>query len=412
MKILIVSQYFYPEQFQINDIASELVKRGNEVTVLCGMPNYPKGQFFDGYSTLAECRERSAEYEAKTGVKVVHVEQKPRGGNPLSLLMNYYSFVKASKKAVKDLPSDFDVAFGYQLSPVTSMFAAAEYKKLHYVPLLYYVLDIWPVSAASMLKSKWNPVYSLVGRWSKKIYQKADRILVTSRPFIDYLHEENRVPVEKMGYLPQHAGDGMSAVDLSSDDNGITDFMFAGNLGNGQRLDVIVNAATELGSRDDYKIHMVGDGSMRAKLEQMVKEKGLEKNFIFHGNQKREDMPDIYRKADVLLITLRGNNEVGNTMPGKLQMYMTTGKPILGAINGAAQEVIRDANCGKCVAAGDYMGLAGLMKEYIEHPEYYRNGVLGKNARDYFKKNFTLDIYMDSLCRELEDLVKTQKGLI
>ena len=263
MRILVVSQYFYPEQFQINDIASELVKRGNEVTVLCGMPNYPKGQFFDGYTTLAECRDRAAEYEAKTGVKVVHVEQRPRGGNPLSLLMNYYSFVKASKKAVKDLASDFDVVLGYQLSPVTSMFAAAEYKKLHNVPLLYYVLDIWPVSAASMLKGKWNPVYPLVGRWSKKIYQKADRILVTSRPFIDYLHEENCVPVERIGYLPQHAGDGMLEMDLTAEGSGITDFMFAGNLGNGQRLDVIVNAAAELGARDDYKIHMVGDGSMR-----------------------------------------------------------------------------------------------------------------------------------------------------
>lgn len=409
MKVLIVSQYFYPEQFQINDIASELVKRGNEVTVLCGMPNYPKGWFFDGYTTLAECRERSAEYEAKTGVKVVHVEQKPRGGNPLSLLMNYYSFVKASKKAVKDLPPDFHVVLGYQLSPVTSMFAAAEYKKHHNVPLMYYVLDIWPVSAASMLKSKWNPVYPLVGRWSKKIYQKADRILVTSRPFIDYLHDENHVPVDKMGYLPQHAGDGMIHMDLKSEDNGITDFMFAGNLGNGQRLDIIVNAAAELGPRCDYKVHMVGDGSMRGKLEQMVKEQGLENNVIFYGNQKREDMPEFYKKADVLLITLRGNNEVGNTMPGKLQMYMTAGKPILGAINGAAQEVIHEANCGKCVAAGDYKGLADLMKKYIDHPEYYRDGVLGQNAREYFKKNFTLDIYMDGLCRELEDLVNTHK---
>ena len=408
MKILIASQYFYPEQFQINEIAPELVKRGNEVTVLCGMPNYPKGQFFDGYSTLAECRERAAEYEAKTGVKVVHVEQKPRGGNPLSLLRSYYSFVKASKKAIKNLPSDFDVVFGYQLSPVTSMFAAAEYKKLHNVPLLYYVLDIWPVSASSMLKGKWNPVYPFVGRLSKKIYQKADRILVTSRPFIDYLHEENCVPVEKMGYLPQHAGDGMIEMDLAAADNDITDFMFAGNLGNGQRLDVIVNAAAELGGRGDYKIHMVGDGSMRAKLELLVKEKGLESNFVFYGNQKRENMPDFYRKADVLLITLRGNNEVGNTMPGKLQMYMTTGKPILGAINGAAREVIHESNCGKCVAAGDHKGLAALMKEYIEHPEYYRDGVLGQNARKYFKKNFTIDIYMDGLCRELEELVKTK----
>jgi glycosyltransferase involved in cell wall biosynthesis len=242
---------------------------------------------------------------------------------------------------------------GTEIAPGVVMYQDEEWyiymehsETLYNVPLLYYVLDIWPVSAASMLKSKWNPVYPLVGKWSRKIYQNADRILVTSRPFIEYLHDENRVPVDKLGYLPQHAGDGMIDMDLKAKDNGITDFMFAGNLGNGQRLDVIVNAAAELGARCDYKVHIVGDGSMRAKLEQMVAEKGLEKNFVFYGNQKREDMSEFYRKADALLITLRGNNEVGNTMPGKLQMYMTTGKPILGAINGAAQEVIHEANCG------------------------------------------------------------------
>lgn len=117
---------------------------------------------------------------------------------------------------------------------------------------------------------------------------------------------------------------------MDAEENGIADFLFAGNLGKGQRLDVIINAASELGARNDYKVHFVGDGRMRTKLERMVVEKGLQDNFIFYGNQKRQDMPSFYKKADALLITLRGNNEVGDTMPGKLQMYMTTGKPIFG----------------------------------------------------------------------------------
>ena len=239
---------------------------------------------------------------------------------------------------------------------------------------------------------------------SKRIYQGANRILVTSRPFVDYLYRTLDIPMERMAYLPQHAGTEMLDMDLEAEDNGVADFMFAGNLGKGQRVDVIIKAAALLGRRSDYKVHLVGDGRMRPELEQMVKENGLEYNMVFYGNQKRVDMPSFYKKADALLITLRGNNEVGNTMPGKLQMYMTTGKPILGAINGAAKEVIEEAQCGSCVNAGDYKGLAKLMKLYIDHPKDY--GACGKDARSYFKMHFTLEQYMDGLEAELRGLVK------
>lgn len=405
MKILIITQYYYPEQFQINDIAPELVKRGHEVTVLCGVPNYPKGVFFEGYRTNNELREREHEYREKTGVRVIHVNQVARGHNPLSLLRNYVSFARNSKKAVCKLSDDFDVVLGYQLSPITSMYAAAEYKKLHGIPVLFYTLDLWPVSAESILKSPKNPLMKFVARISRKLYQTADRILVTSRPFIDYLELKNDVAHECLGYLPQHAGDAMLKMDLAKEtENGCMDFMFAGNLGKGQRIDVIIKAAAELGVRDDYKIHIVGDGSMRGELERMVNEKGLAENVAFYGNQKREDMPSFYRKADVLLITLRGNNEVGNTMPGKLQMYMTTGKPIMGAINGAANEVIKEAQCGDCVSAGDYKGLAQLMASYIENPDKYKE--CGENARRYFMQHFTFEHYMNGLAQELQTLCK------
>ena len=410
MKILIVTQYYDPEQFQINEIAPELVRRGHQVTVLCGVPNYPKGVVFEGYECQEDrvCKERA--YQEKTGVRVVHVEQVPRGNNPISLVRNYISFVRNSKKAVRQMDKDFDVVLGYQLSPITSMEAALEYKRLYGTPVVFYTLDIWPVSAVGMLKSKRNPLMIPVKRLSRRIYQGADRILVTSRPFMDYLHWANGIDDDRMAYLPQHAGDGMLNMDLSKGEGQEAlatrrvDFMFAGNLGKGQRLDVIVEAARILGRRKDYKIHFVGDGRMRGELENMVKEYDLQDNVIFYGNQKREDMPRFYKMADALLITLRGNNEVGDTMPGKLQMYMTTGKPIFGAINGAAYEVIKEARCGSCVKAGDYEGLAKLMKLYIEHPSDFEQ--CGLNAHDYFLKHFTLDIYMDGLEKELESMAR------
>ena len=396
MKILIISQYYYPEQFQINEIAPELVRRGHEVTVVSGLPNYPKGVIYEGYENRFE--------EEIDGVKVIRCKNAPRGHNPIQLIRNYYSFAKNSKKVVRFFKGDFDVVLGYQLSPISSMLAALEYKQLYGTPVVFYTLDIWPVSAEAMLHGKNNPIYWWIKKLSKKIYQGADKILVTSRPFIDYLNRTLAIPIDRMAYLPQHAGTDMLDMDLEADNNGIADFMFAGNIGKGQRIDVIIKAAIVLGARKDYKIHIVGDGRMRQELEQMVIENGLEGNVVFYGNQKREDMPSFYKNADALLITLRGNNEVGNTMPGKLQMYMTTGKPIFGAINGAAKEIIEEAQCGSCVNAGDYEGLAKLMDLYIDNPKDY--DVCGKNARNYFRKHFTLEQYMNGLESELKNLAK------
>lgn len=397
MKILIVTQYYYPEQFQINEIAPALVRRGHKVTVLCGLPNYPMGKIYDGYKDLSK-RE-----EIIDGVKIIRVKQKPRGRNPISLILNYWSFVKTANRRIDDLDNDFDVVLGYQLSPITSMLPAIRYSRNHHVPLLLYVLDLWPVSGFSHLPLRNTPVHKWLANLSQKIYSFADRILVTSKPFIDYLNCTNDIALSKMGYLPQHADTTMLGMDLSGNsDNEITHFMYAGNMGAGQTLDVIIEAARNLGNRKDYMIHFVGDGSCRQSLEKLVDDYNLNSVFKFHGNQSRADMPEYYRMADALLITLRGNNEVGNTMPGKLQMYMTTGKPIFGAINGAAKEVIEESKCGKCVNAGDSDGLAEIMRDYIDNKNQY--SACGENARDYFKMNFTLERYINRLESELNQL--------
>ena len=180
--------------------------------------------------------------------------------------------------------------------------------------------------------------------------------------------------------------------------------MFAGNIGKGQKIETIVKATELLKNRKDFIIHIVGDGSMRANIESMVLALGLADKFIFHGNQKREDMPRFYTMADALLITLRGNNAVGDTMPGKLQTYMTTGKPIFGAINGAANQIIKESQCGACAKAEDYNGLATIMADFIDNPTTY--AACGENARKYFRENFTLKYFMDNLEKELYSLVK------
>lgn len=398
MKILIVSQYYYPEQFQINEIAPALVKRGHDVTVLTGTPNYPKGEIFEGYENGKRCE------ETINGVKVIRCKIIPRKQDPLHLILNYYSFAKKATRAARKIKEKYDVVLCYQLSPVLMLKPAVVYAKNHKVPLVCYCLDIWPESAQGMLKTNKGPIYGYVKSLSRKLYMACDNISVTSRPFMDYFSDTFGIQREKMTYIPQHADSSFLSLDMCANDNGKIDFMYAGNMGKGQTLDVIVRAVEKLKSRNDFVIHMVGDGSHRESLEALVRDCGVEDKFIFYGNQKREEMHSFYKKADALLITLRGNNRVGDTMPGKLQTYMTARKPIFGAINGAAKEVIEESRCGACVPAGDADGLAMLMSDYIDHPEKYEG--CGERAAEYFLENFTLEKHMQGLEGAIKETIK------
>ena len=398
MKILIVSQYYYPEQFQINEIAPALVELGHSVTVLTGLPNYPKGEIYEGYENAHKNR------EFIDGVEIIRVKEHPRKKGVLHLLWNYWSFIANGNRKAKRLKEKYDIVLAYQLSPITAVYPAIKYAKKHGVPLLLYCLDIWPESAQAQLHTDKGLIYKIVSKLSRSIYQKCTHISVTSRPFMDYLNRENGIAREKMSYIPQHASGEFLSLDLMAENNGVADFMYAGNLGKGQCIDVIIRAAAILKTRADFKVHIVGDGSNRADLEALVKECGVEDKVVFHGNQSRSDMAQYYKRADALLITLRGNNAVGDTMPGKLQMYMTTGKPIFGAINGAAKETIEESRCGKCVAAGDVEGFAGIMKEYIENPEAFAS--CGANAKQYFTAHFTHEIFMKALDKKIRELIE------
>lgn len=398
IKILIVCQYYYPEQFLINQIAPELVKRGHQVTVLTGLPNYPSGIISEEY------RHGLRRHEVLDGVEVIRCNEFGRKGGPLNLILNYMSFRYYGIKAARKLPAGYDVIFCYQLSPVSMLEPAIAYKTKYGVPILCYCLDLWPESVQAYV-SKSNPIYTYISSYCKKLYQACDRIAVTSFPFINYLHSVNGIDLGKLCYIPQHADDSMLNLDMTTIPTGTINFMFAGNLGKGQKIETIIKAVAILKHRKGFVVHMVGDGTMRLKLEMLAQDLGVADKFIFHGNQKREKMPKFYAMADVLLITLRGNNAVGDTMPGKLQTYMTTGKPILGAINGAANQVIKESRCGACTNAEDYKGLAFIMASYIDNPSAYNE--CGENARKYFKEHFTFKVYMDSLEKELLALIKS-----
>ena len=377
----------------INQIAPELVIRGHAVSVLTGLPNYPEGVI------LKEYRHGRRRNETIEGVNVIRCFETGRGKSKVKLLFGYLSYAFSASIRAKRLNDMFDVILVYQTSPVLMAYPATVLKKKRKIPILLYCLDIWPESAQAHVRNDRGILYKFIAKISGSIYRQCDRIAVTSKPFISYMKRVNGIAEGKMSYLPQHGDGCFLNMNLDSIDNSVADFMFAGNLGHGQTLEVIIQAAAILKERQDFLIHLVGEGSRQKALESLARELGVADKVVFHGRFPTSDMAKMYRMADALLITLRGNNEVGNTMPGKLQAYMTVGKPIFGAINGAANEVITESGCGACVASGDSKGLATLMLEYIEHPERFID--CGKKAKDYFTKHFTLSIFLNGLENEL-----------
>lgn len=384
MKILIFSQYYYPEQFQINEIAPELVRRGHEVTVVTGLPNYPSGVIAEEYRDFRD------DYEMIDGVKVIRCRIRPRKKGLFNLFLNYMSYQRLASKTVKTLGGDYDVVFSYQLSPITQAVPALKYKKTYGARFVLYCLDLYPLSGSGQYK-KVPFMYEYVHRLSKRIYNGADTVAVTSKTFLSYLKEVNGVPADKMEYLPQHADASMAQTDLSTVDNGVVDFLFAGNVGRGPRLDILVKAVALLRDETNFTVHIVGDGSYLEELKALVAEYALEDRFTFHGYHKRDEMPDYYKLADVLYISLRPGNL---TLPGKFQMYLSTGKPIVGAIDGAACAIIDELKCGAYAPAGDAAALAEVMRPYIRGTAPKVDSAAVKR---FFMENYTLDKFVDHL---------------
>lgn len=400
MKILVVCQYYYPEQFRINDICEQLASEGHSVTVLTGLPNYPKGE------VPYEYKWGKRRKEVVNGVKIIRSFEVARGNGAIRLGLNYLSYMLSASLKIFFMKKDFDIIFVYQLSPVTMAFPAIIAKKITKVPLYLYSCDIWPESMKNIISNEKNIIYRLLKKISSYIYSQSDGIGITSAPFFLYFNKVHSIPMDKISYIPQHAEETYLSIN-EPEDNGVVDFVFMGNIGIAQDIDCILDAVQELKCDFNFKVHFVGDGSYLENSKLIVNEKSLSNHVVFHGRHPLEEMPKFYRLADACLLTLKGDSLVGQTMPSKLQGYMAAGRPVIGAINGAAQEVIRESKCGACVNAGDSKALAEIMKDFIEHPDKYKDD--GENGRKYFVDNFTKKIYMKKLLRQFNKLMEANE---
>ncbi len=391
MKILVISQYYYPEPFKVHDVCEALVAEGHEVDVVTSFPNYPMGEIYEGYKN-GEHKD-----EVINGVNVHRVFTIGRKTGFLWRTVNYYTYSFASSRYVKKIKKDYDVVFVYQLSPVLMTNAAIKYKKKHNKKLLLYCLDLWPDSLTLGGVKKGSIIYNYYKKKSQKIYGSADKILVSSKMFEQYFDEMFNINGEKTDYLPQYAEDVF--VPLSRGDDEVTNITFAGNIGTTQSIETILYAAEKL-KDEKIKFHFYGDGSGLSAFEDLVKNHLKLQNVFFHGRISLQEVACKYAESDGLIVTLADNPVLSMSFPGKIQSYMAAGKPIIGAVNGEAAEIIKEAGCGFYTKAEDADGLAECIKEFMKSDK----AQLGKNARRYYEINFQKADFIKRLSEELEKL--------
>jgi len=395
MKILLVTQYFYPENFKSNDIALELTERGHEVTVLTGLPNYPEGKIYKNYGFFKRSKEN---YQ---GIKIIRTWLVPRGkGGGIRIFLNYFSWAFfASLRAFSlSFQKKFDVILVHEPSPITQGFPAIIVNKIQKIPLHFWVLDLWPESLSSAGGVKNKYVLSFFTKMVKYIYNNSDKILISSKGFEESILAKGNYK-EKLIYFPNWAEEsilkGDSDYPIPCLPKGFK-IIFAGNIGVAQDVNSIIDAALILKDKLDIHFIFVGDGRSKIQLENFVKENNLIETVHFLGRFPLDAMKTFFNQADVLLVSLKDELIFNVTVPAKLQAYLCTEKPILGMLNGEGAKIIYDANCGLSVNAGDSIKLAEKVLELYEMSDNKRK-ILGANGFKYFEENFTMGKCIDNL---------------
>ena len=396
MKILVVCQHYYPESFRITDICEELVKRGHEVTVLTGLPNYPRGEIYPGY----KCKDKRKEFV--NGVKIYRCFTIGRKGGIIKRILNYYSFSLSSTRFAAKMKEEFDVVFINQLSPVMMARAGIKYAKKHGKKTLLYCLDLWPESLiAGGIKRK-SIIYKLYRKVSEKIYKKADCILITSKSFARYFIEQFDISENIIKYLPQYSETWFVPEKCKKEKDGKIDLMFAGNIGIAQSIKTIIYAAELTKDIKNLYWHIVGDGTEADSCKKLAKKLQLE-NIIFYGKKPLDEMPDYYKKADAMLITLINDPFISRTIPGKLQTYMAAAKPLIGAIGGETSDILKEADCGYCSGPEDPVELAKNVRVFCESYNSDVYGYFSDKALKYYSTNFTKDVFFEKLERIIKE---------
>lgn len=388
MRVLIVTQYFWPEDFRINDLAAELARRGHEVVVLTGLPNYPDGRVYDEF--VADERR----YRNFRGVRVVRVPLIARGKGGIRLIANYLSFAfNACLIGPWKLRGEkFDSIFAYEPSPITVGIPAALMRALKAAPMTLWVLDLWPETLRAIGAVRSPFILGCVGWLVSRIYDRCDLILAQSKSFVPQIEARCTRRTRRIEYFPSWAE---SIFDTQSDShadelppkNGKFDVMFAGNIGDAQDFPAILAAAERLRDRPGIRWLIVGDGRAARWVAGEISRRRLQDAVLMLGRHPIERMPAFYTRADALLVTLKNEPIFAMTIPGKLQSYLVAGVPIIGMLNGEGARAIEAAGAGFACAAGDEEALARAVLAMSMMPPAERLS-FGARGREYGHREF------------------------
>ncbi|CAI8844559.1 MULTISPECIES: glycosyltransferase family 4 protein [Pseudomonas] len=411
MKILVVTQYFWPESFIINDLVKTLTAQGHDIKVLTGKPNYPDGVVFGGYSASGYQEEKF-----ESSVSVCRAPLRPRGASGAkNLVLNYLSFILNGLKyypaAVKG--ENFDAIFVFAPSPITSVIPAIYLKWKLKSHLAVWVQDLWPesLSATGFIKNK--AILRVVGWLVKGIYAFVDTLLVQSRAF--------REPVAryanpgKVVYYPNSYQDVPPSVEetripaplLAELDNHFC-LVFAGNLGTAQSVETLVEVADKLRHLSELRIVLVGSGSMSNWIETQKKSRGLD-NLVLAGRFAATEMPHFFSRAEGLLVTLKQDEAFSYTIPSKVQAYLAAGRPIIAALDGEGARVIQEAGAGLTTAAQDAVGMANCIEQLFRMTSDERES-LGQAGRAYYLEHFEMERQSQRLVEILGSRINELKG--
>lgn len=394
-RLLFICQYFYPEVFRGNDIAFDMARRGVEVTVICGTPNYPKGKFFEGYGILKKTHEKV------DGVNVIRIPIIPRGnGNKIKLMLNYFSyFINASVFLPFHVlfSKKYDACFVQQLSPVMMSVPGVLFKKLTRRKLYTWVLDLWPESlkAAGGIDNK--QVLSIFEWFAKLQYKNSDVIFVSSNGFKKNIKAKGDYE-SKIEHLPNWAEDEMQSGELLPILNLPKGFnvVFTGNIGEAQDFDSIVEAAKLISPEENIHFILVGDGRKKAWIEEQIRKFSLQSVIILTGRYDMKYMPSFFDAADCLLLPLKDDEIMNLTVPAKMQAYMTSGKPIVAMINGDAHELINEIKCGIAVEASCPQKLVGAIRK-IKSLSVKGRLEMGERGKNYCNENYNKTAILNKL---------------
>lgn len=392
--ILVVSQYFYPEQFRINDICQEWVKRGFKVTVITGIPNYPEGKYYEGYGILKKRK------ETWNGIDIIRIPLIPRGKSKIGLVCNYLSFPVSG--FIWNLLSNIkaDYVFNFETSPMTQTLIAVWYAQKHKVPCYLYVQDLWP-EAVETVTGIHNPfIIKPLDTMVRYIYKHCDKIFCTSPSFVRDICKRG-VDKKKVYYWPQYAeefyrpAEKHSVPEIEDDDS--FKIIFTGNIGYAQGLDTIPKAAKILKSKGaNVKFYIVGDGRYKQELIKEISYAGVEDMVLLIGRHPAKRIPEFLACCDVAYVSFMNDSLFSKTIPAKVQSYMACGMPVLAASEGETNRIVQKADCGLCSRIGDEVSLAENVEKMMsmELAELER---MGKNAREFCNRYFSKKVLMDQM---------------